>query len=461
MNLATSGPAKGVHTTPDNNPAVHQLAPPSAPEAPVRVLHVLDHSIPLHSGYTFRTRSILQQQRALGWETFHLTGPKQGPNKKAFEQIDGLDFFRTALPAGPFARLPVFNQLAVIDVMEERLFDVAREVKPDLLHAHSPALNAIAALRVGKKLGIPVVYEIRAFWEDAAVDHGTASEWGLRYRLTRAMETYALKRVDAATTICEGLRAEIASTRGIPASKITVIPNAVDVGDFSVGGVRDEALATELGLQGMQVLGFIGSFYAYEGLNVLLDALPALLAANPAIRVLLVGGGPQDEALKAQALRLGVADKVVFTGRVPHADVQRYYDLVDVLVYPRLKMRLTDLVTPLKPLEAMAQGRLLAASDVGGHRELIEDGKTGVLFAAGDAQALAAKVLALLAAPGSWPMLRSQGRSFVERERTWAHSVARYQAVYAPLVARTRAAIRARQERSARKLAAAAAAGQG
>ncbi|MDB5936845.1 MAG: glycosyl transferase family 1 [Massilia sp.] len=398
--------------------------------APLRVLHVLDHSIPLHSGYTFRTRSILQQQRALGWETFHLTSPKQGPAPKAHEEVDGLGFYRTAPSASLLDRLPVLNQLAVIDRLAARLLEVAREVKPDVLHAHSPALNAVAALRVGKKLGIPVVYEIRAFWEDAAVDHGTASEWGLRYRITRAMETYALKRVDAATTICEGLRAEIVGTRGIPAAKITVIPNAVDIGDFSVDGERDEVLASSLGLQGKAVLGFIGSFYAYEGLDVLLQALPAMLEENPAIRVLLVGGGPQDAALKAQAAQLGVADKVIFTGRVPHHDVQRYYNLVDVLVYPRLKMRLTDLVTPLKPLEAMAQGRLLVASDVGGHKELIEDGKTGVLFSAGNPLALAEKTLALLGAPERWPALREQGRRFVENERSWKASVARYKNVY-------------------------------
>ncbi len=398
----------------------------------LRILHVLDHSIPLHSGYTFRTRSILQQQRELGWETFHLTSPKQGATQSAFEKVDGLDFFRTAASTGPLARFPVFNQMAVIDMLAERLHNVATEVKPDVIHAHSPALNAIAALRVGKRLNIPVVYEIRAFWEDAAVDHGTSSEWGLRYRLTRAMETWALRRVDAATTICEGLRAEIVS-RGIPAEKVTVIPNAVNVGDFSVGGVRDDALANRLGLQDKIVLGFIGSFYAYEGLDILLQALPAMIAANPAIRVLLVGGGPQDSALKAQAQSLGVASHVVFTGRVPHDHVQRYYDLVDVLVYPRLKMRLTDLVTPLKPLEAMAQGRLLAASDVGGHKELIEDGKTGILFAADDPRALAEKVLALLAAPERWQALKDNGRAFVERERNWGTSVARYKAVYASL----------------------------
>jgi len=396
----------------------------------IRILHVLDHSIPLHSGYTFRTRSILREQRALGWETFHITSPKQGPAGALRETVDGLEFFRTPPAAGALARLPVLNQVAVIDALAARLLEVAQEVKPDVLHAHSPALNAVAALRVGRKLGIPVVYEIRAFWEDAAVDHGTSTEWGLRYRMTRALETWALRRVNFATTICEGLRAEIAGTRGIPASKIEVIPNAVDIADFSMGGQADPQLAARLGLDGKTVLGFIGSFYAYEGLDLLLDAVPAMLARRPDLRVLLVGGGPQEQALRAQAERLGIAGQVVFTGRVPHSEVQRYYDLVDVLCYPRHKMRLTDLVTPLKPLEAMAQGRLMAASDVGGHQELIQDGRTGVLFTAGDPQALAHKVLALLDAPQQWPALRQQGRRFVETERTWAASVARYRHVY-------------------------------
>jgi len=396
----------------------------------IRILHVLDHSIPLHSGYTFRTRSILREQRALGWQTFHITGPKQGKVGALRETVDGLEFFRTPPATGLMSRLPVLNQVAVIDALAARLLEVAREVKPDVLHAHSPALNAVAALRVGRKLGIPVVYEIRAFWEDAAVDHGTSKEWGLRYRLTRALETWALQRVDFATTICEGLRAEIATTRGIPASKIEVIPNAVDIADFAVGGQADPQLAASLALEGKTVLGFIGSFYAYEGLDLLLDAVPAMLAQRPDLRVLLVGGGPQDQALRAQAERLGIAGKVVFTGRVPHSEVQRYYDLVDVLCYPRHKMRLTDLVTPLKPLEAMAQGRLMAASDVGGHKELIEDGRTGVLFAAEDPQALAAKVLALLDAPHKWQEFRLQGRRFVETERNWAASVARYRRVY-------------------------------
>lgn len=395
----------------------------------MRILHVLDHSVPLHSGYTFRTLAILREQRKLGWETFHLTGPKQNSGEVLEDSAEGLHFYRTPPAKGALAGLPALGEIELMAQLTRRLEQVVREIRPDVLHAHSPVLNAIPALRVGRRLGIPVVYEVRAFWEDAAVDHGTSAEGGLRYRLTRGLETYALKRADAVTTICEGLRSDIVA-RGIPEAKVTVIPNAVDVEKFSVGGAQDDALKDRLGLAGARVLGFLGSFYAYEGLGLLLQALPRILPQAPDARVLLVGGGPQEANLKRLANELGIADKVVFTGRVPHDEVQRYYDLVDVLVYPRLSMRLTDLVTPLKPLEAMAQGRLLAASDVGGHKELIRDGETGVLFKAGDAEDLARKVLDLLAAREDWPWMRAAGRRFVETERTWENSVARYRAVY-------------------------------
>jgi PEP-CTERM/exosortase A-associated glycosyltransferase len=398
----------------------------------MRVLHVLDHSIPLHSGYTFRSRSILREQRALGWETFHVTGSKQNSGELLEETVDGLHFYRTRTATGKLARLPVLNQKEVIDGLTKRLSEIIPQIRPDVLHAHSPSLNAIAALRAGKKFGIPVVYEVRAFWEDAAVDHGTASENGLRYRLTRALETYALKQADAVTTICEGLRRDIVA-RGIPADKVTVIPNAVDIEKFAVGGVADQDLKSKLGLQGTRLIGFIGSFYAYEGLDILLRAVPAMAARLPDLRVLLVGGGPQDAQLRQLAKELGIVDKVVFTGRVPHEQVQMYYDLLDVLVYPRLSMRLTDLVTPLKPLEAMAQGRVLAASDVGGHLELIADGKTGVLFKADDPHSLADKVGALLEAQAEWPALRAAGREYVESERNWPVSVARYKNIYGRL----------------------------
>lgn len=399
----------------------------------LRVLHVLDHSIPLHSGYTFRTLSLLTEQRRMGWETFHVTSPKHATTVPE-ETVEGWHFYRT-LVAGNAGGMPGLGEMALMRRLEKRINELVIKLRPNIIHAHSPVLNALPALRVAKRQRIPAVYEIRAFWEDAAVDHGTTTEGSLRYRLTRRMETAALKEAAHVFTICEGLRGDIVG-RGILGSKVTVVPNAVDVDSFEPGGVPDLALKARLGLAPEAiVVGFIGSFYAYEGLDLLLDALPQLLQRRPELRLLLVGGGPQEELLKERAVSLGVADKVIFTGRVPHHDVQRYYDLVDVLAYPRHSMRLTELVTPLKPLEAMAQGRLFVASDVGGHKELIRNRETGWLFQAGNVEALANAVDDLLARRDQWPALRAAGREFVERERTWTNSAARYRPVYERLIA--------------------------
>jgi len=288
-------------------------------------------------------------------------------------------------------------------------------------------------LRVARRCRLLMVYEVRAFWEDAAVDHGTSRVNGLRYRLTRRLETHILKQTDAVTTICEGLKQAILS-RGIPADKVTVVPNAVDIENFAINVSPDRELAQALGLENCTVLGFIGSFYAYEGLLILLKTLPLLINDFPKLTVLLVGGGPEDNTLRKLATELGIQDRVVFTGRVAHHQVQRYYSLVDICVYPRLSIRLTEMVTPLKPLEAMAQGKLVVASGVGGHRELIRDGETGFLFSAGEPAALAACLRRLLNRREQWPVIRASARRFVEKERNWAVSVARYTGIYEQLI---------------------------
>ena len=388
----------------------------------LRILHVLDHSAPLHSGYTFRTLAILREQHALGWDTLQLTTPKQGPGDARQETVDGLSFLRTPSRAGT-------GLLAQMRLTAHRLKEAVADSRPDLIHAHSPVLNALPSLWVGRQTGLPVVYEMRASWEDAAVDHGSTREGSLRYRVSRSLESFALRRATQVTTICDGLRNDIVA-RGIPEQRVAVIPNAVDVGAFRFGAEPDPWLRRELGLEGATVLGFAGSFYGYEGLDLLIEAARRMLPKHPTLRVLLVGGGPQEQNLKAQAAAAGLQDRVIFTGRVPHAQVQRYYELIDVLAYPRLPIRLTELVTPLKPLEAMAQGRMFVASDVGGHRELIRDRETGFLFRAGDVDALQRVLEQLLAQRELWPQVRAQARRFVEVERTWTSSVARYAEVY-------------------------------
>jgi PEP-CTERM/exosortase A-associated glycosyltransferase len=397
----------------------------------LRILHVLDHSLPLHSGYTFRTRAILKAQEAMGLTVAGVTGARHPleapiPDGVDEETIEGLRFFRVAdLPSAP----PLVREWREIAALARRIEAAARIFKPDILHAHSPVLNALAAWIAARRLCLPLMYEIRAFWEDAAVGNGTGREGSLRYRATKMLETWAVNRADAVAVICEGLRTDLVA-RGVKPDKIMVSPNGVDLGLFGDPPPADEALRRELGLEGAETIGFIGSFYDYEGIDDLIAAMPALVVKRPSAHLLLVGGGPMADALKAQAAASPAADRIRFVGRVPHEQVERYYGLVDILCYPRKRMRLTELVTPLKPLEAMAQRRLVAASDIGGHRELIADGETGTLFAPDDPAAIVAALAGLLADSGSWEARREAGLRFVDRERDWKLNVRRYLPVY-------------------------------
>ena len=396
----------------------------------MRILHVLDHSLPLHSGYTFRTRAIVTAQKAKGLEVACLTGARHAQAGADPETIEGIDFYRTPAPARRWPS-PI-REASEIAALARRLDRLVETWKPDQLHVHSPVLNMLAAWRVAKRRGLPLIYEIRAFWEDAAVGNGTGREGSARYRLIRRFETWAARRADAVAVICEGLRRDLIG-RGIPAEKIVVAPNGVDMSLFGNPLARDRDLARALGLKGADVVGFIGSFYDYEGLDDLIAAMPLLLARRPKAHLVLVGGGPVEEALKRQAEASPARERICFVGRVPHHEVERYYGLIDILAYPRKAMRLTELVTPLKPLEAMAQRKLVVASNVGGHRELIEDGVTGTLFPAGDPAAIAAALDGLFANRHLWDGRRDTARRFVERDRNWSSNISSYMPAYQKL----------------------------
>ena len=401
-----------------------------------RVLHVLDHSLPLHSGYTFRTRAILKAQEGLGLEVRGITGQRhnlEAALNGSPEEADGLTFHRTpGTPSGP----PPLREMGEIEALSAAIIALADDWRPDIIHAHSPALCGAAAQRAARALGVPFVYEIRAFWEDAAVGNLTGTEGSIKYRLTRALETQVAKAADALFTICEGLRQDLAA-RGIPDSRIHVMRNGVDLDLFGDPPPRDGALAAELGIaDGAPVIGYIGSFYAYEGVDDLIAAMPLLRRSHPDSRLLLVGAGPMDESWRAAAAKLSDPEAVIFAGRVPHAAVERYYSLVDVLAYPRKAQRLTDLVTPLKPLEAMAQRRLVAASSVGGHRELITDGETGTLFAPDDPAACAAALSRLLDAREGWEAMKDRAVTHVRTHHDWAANARDYLSVYHLLLAR-------------------------
>lgn len=403
----------------------------------MKILHVFDHSVPIQDGYATRSLAILQGQQARGWQVFPVTGPRQGSAADTQEEAAGLTFHRTWDRPSLLSRLPVVRQFWAIWLMYQRLGKLIPELRPDVVHAHSPALNGVAAYWAARRAGVPLVYEVRAFWEDAAVDQGTSSEQGLRYRLTRALENHVFQRAHRVVAICEGLRSDIES-RQLCRQPVAVVPNAVEHERFAQPTARDEALAAKYGLQAGHTLGFIGSFYDYEGLDIAIRAMPALVARDPQMRLLLVGGGQQEQALRELARSLGLLEEVIFTGKVPFAEVERFYSVIDLLVYPRKSLRLTETVTPLKPLEAMAQRRVFVASNVGGHRELVRDGETGVLFTADEVGSLVEAVLGLLSRPDLQERLKENGERFVREERNWRNSVAVYEGVYASATASAR-----------------------
>ncbi|TMM48350.1 TIGR04063 family PEP-CTERM/XrtA system glycosyltransferase [Qipengyuania marisflavi] len=396
-----------------------------------RVLHILDHSLPLHSGYTFRTRAIFKSLQASGVEVRGITGARHAAEGPEVETVEGLTFHRA--PGKPPAGPPGLREWREIAALGTGIEQLCAQWRPDVIHAHSPALCGMAGLRAARRLGIPFVYEIRAFWEDAAVGNGTGSAGSVKYRLTRALENRVVAGADAVFTICEGLRNDLVG-RGHDAAKISLSPNGVDLTLFGDPPPRDSALAAEIGVTDGPVIGFIGSFYDYEGLDDLIAAVPALRKRHPGAQLLLVGGGPMDAALRAQAAASPAAQAIVFTGRVPHDVVERYYSLIDVLAYPRKQSRLTDLVTPLKPLEAMAQRRIVAASNVGGHRELIRDGETGLLFPPDDPAGIAAALADFIADRASWPAMQDRARRHVTEHHDWARNIERYRAVYQTLL---------------------------
>jgi PEP-CTERM/exosortase A-associated glycosyltransferase len=285
---------------------------------------------------------------------------------------------------------------------------------------------------------LPVVYEIRAFWEDAAAAHGTYSRLSWKYKLVQSLETWVCRKSDHVVVLCNGLREELIK-RGMPSPKLTVVANGVNLADFHVCPPSPaDDLMTTWKLDGKTIIGFIGSFYRYEGLDLLIDAVARLTASRSDLVLVLIGGGEMEMELKAQVQRLRLEEHVVIPGRLPHARIAQVYALMDVLAYPRYSTRLTELVTPLKPLEAMAMGKALVGSDIGGHRELIRHGHTGWLFPAGNVAALATALARLLDDHALRQTLGRQGAKWVRQQRPWDVTTAVYADIYARVLEKAR-----------------------
>jgi glycosyltransferase involved in cell wall biosynthesis len=295
----------------------------------------------------------------------------------------------------------------------------------DLVHAHSPALCGVAAARAARGHALPFVYEIRSFWEDG-VDQSTKS---LRYQLARYLETSVVKRADSVVGIAKPILQDIAG-RGVDASRLFHVPNGVDSGRFKPRP-RDESLAAQLHVRESPTLGFIGTFFPWEGVAWLVKAATALHRRGVRFKLLIVGDGAEAHAVRAAIQEQDAGDFVSYLGRVSHEEVERYYSVIDVLVYPRHRLRITEAVTPLKPLEAMALGKAILGSNVGGIRELIDPDMTGILFEPGDIEDFCRKSERLLVDPALRRKLGQQARIKACEEKDWKTVARLYEPAYA------------------------------
>ena len=394
----------------------------------MRILHVLDHSLPYFSGYSFRSQYILRAQQQLGLEVFAVTSPKHEQFAKVVETLAGVEYHRTNWPAfSKVQMLPMARQVATIATLAKEIKRLANEFNANLIHAHSPSLCGLAATQAARALKLPMVYEVRYYEEDAAVDRGKTRHNSLRYRLGQRAELETLQQANAVITISQALSGDLVQ-RGVAAKKIFVVPNGVDPERF-YPVERDPELVRQYGLQDQLVIGFIGSFYFYEGLDTLIDAVMILLAHRRDIKLLLIGEGEAEDMLRQRVPRRW-RDQVVFSGNVPHDEISRHYSVMDILVYPRRRSRLTELTTPLKPLEAMAMGKAVVGSDLGGLREVLDDGHAGYLVEADNAEALAERLWWLAEHESERQQMGMQARQFVVQQRDWRRVVERYFAAY-------------------------------
>ena len=400
-----------------------------------RVLHVLDHSWPVLSGYSVRSRGLVEAQQRIGLQPSVLTGPLHQLDDHAASDIvsNAVSYVRTPLTPGLARhsmekRWPILREAFVVRLLRQRILSLARTGKFDVIHAHSPALCGMAGLQAAHAANLPFVYEIRAFWEDAAVDQKKTQQQAIRYRATRFLEDYVVRRADAVVGIATHILQDLRS-RGIDPRKLFHVSNGVDA-DLFPPPVRDHQLASELNLNGSTVLGFAGSLYHYEGISWLVRALAELRRRGVSCKLLVLGDGEDVPAIRAAIQETGSQDYVLALGRVPHNQIQRYYSVMDVLVYPRRSNRLTELVTPLKPLEAMAQNKPVLASSVGGIRELVDDENTGLLFKSEDLDDFCRQASRIVLQPELRRQLAQRGREMILRERDWKVLAERYRAAY-------------------------------
>lgn len=400
----------------------------------ISVLHVLFTSLPFfNKGYNIRSHYILKAQKKLGIEAFALTGPcasYQIDKDIDKDIIDDITYYRT--PNHKLLNWLIYNipntggMVLFQYFFKKRLYELIDPLKPKVIHAHTPWLTAIPAMKVAREKGIRFVYEVRGIWEESAEAEKPWYQTSKRYQRIRENENYVISRADRVVVISEGIKREILDRGVVKEENIWVVPNGVDITRFKpMPG--DSTLINKLGLNDKAVIGYISSLRKMEGISYLIEAMQFV---DKKASLIIVGDGPEEESLRGKVKELRLSDRVMLVGRVPHEEILKYYSIIDVFVVPRINAKVCHIVTPLKPLEAMAMGKCILASRVGGLSEMIIDGETGLMFEPENIKDLSEKINYLLENKDFRNQLGENALKFVEKERSWEIVCRKYFEVY-------------------------------
>lgn len=417
---------------------------PKARNAPLyepnrnRVFYLLHNSLPHNSaGYATRTHGLLSALNTIGWDVdgvtrlgypYDMPGKAQLADVPMHDIVDNVDYRRLISGREIEKKNPLFFYT---ERYTKSLTELAKEHRPAVIHAASNHWNGLTAVKSARKLGIPSIYEVRGLWE---VTRGSRNpEWAQSnmYKYMARMEADAAKGATRVFAITEALREEMVS-RGVKQDKIEIIPNGVDTDRFRPL-VRDEELAAALGVTGKTVIGYVGSVLDYEGIELLLESAHVLSSEREDFHVLIVGDGAELERFQDYVEEHELDRIVTFTGRVPHSEVERYYSVIDITPFPRLPLPVCEMVSPLKPFEAMAMGKAVIASDVAALKEIVTPGVNGFLHEKGNTESLTEELTKLLDHRETAKHIGLKAREWVVQERDWSKLATRISSAYAEL----------------------------
>lgn len=410
------------------------------------ILHVVDHALPRLSGYAVRSHEVCRALRSRGIPVAILPGERQP--ETPLGDVDGVTYLDSLRGADSgvlrsFAHAAAQRGLRgssrlgdLLDARAAALRLPAPFDRPGVVHVHSPPRLFDAARPLATRLGAPLVYEVRGIWalsaaaeEDRAIDPLRAA----------AADAFAARAAEIVFAICRGL-ADLLIAGGVDARRVHLAPNGVDAQRFRPRP-RDAAFAREIGLDedparapaASPVFGYATNVRRFEGVEDVLAAWPSVLAHYPGATFLLAGHGPLVDPLRDRARAIGIENRFRVLGPVPVDRMPSFYSLLDGFVVPRRRSAVAEIVTPLKPLEAMASGVPVLATDLPALRELTAGGSAGLLFEPDRPEALADACLALAGDAAAAQALARTAREHVERARGWDAAAGAYLVGYSTL----------------------------